>query len=209
MGSPRRARPVVRSYADGRARDRVASRGPDPVDAVRGLVGPPLADAGYDLESLTVSRAGSRYLVTVAVDRDGGLDLDAVAEASRVVSDVLDASEVDARLPAVLRGAYTLEVSSRGATAPLTAPRHWRRAVGRLVEVRLRGRADAPARTVTGRITATDDDGAGLDAEGMHLRVEYPDVVRAVVQLEFRRPPGGADAGREDDTEDDAEGESR
>lgn len=206
MGIPERARSGGRSPAESRGRDRTASPSPDPVDAVRGLVGAPLADAGYDLESLTVTRAGSRYLVTVAVDRDGGLDLDAVAEASRVVSDVLDASEVDARLPAALRGAYTLEVSSRGVTAPLTTPRHWRRAVGRLVEVRLRGREDAPPRTVAGRIMAADDVGADLDVEGTRLRVDHQDVVRAVVQLEFRRPPGDGGAG--DTAQDDAEEES-
>lgn len=168
-------------------------------EAVRALVAAPLSDAGFDLESVTVTRASARHVVAVAVDRDGGVGLDAVAEASRVVSGVLDAG--DDELPLALRGAYTLEVSSRGATVPLTAPRHWRRAVGRLVEVRLRGGDAVQPRTIVGRLTAAADDGADLDVGGAPTPVAYGEVVRAVVQLEFRGPPasGGAD---DDGTED-------
>ncbi len=153
---------------------------PAAAPAVAGLVSAPLAAAGFDLEEVHVTRAGARHVVAVSVDRDGGLDLDAVAEASRIVSAVLDACDGD--LPTALRDAYTLEVSSRGATAALTAPRHWRRASGRLVEVRRRG-----AGSVTGRLVSADETGADLDVDGSPVRVGYDEVARAVVQLEFRR----------------------
>nr|MDT0666278.1 ribosome maturation factor RimP [Micromonospora sp. DSM 115978] len=74
-----------------------------------------------------MTKAGARSVVRVVVDRDGGIDLDAVAEASRLVSAVLD----EGRGP--LPGAYVLEVTSPGVDRPLTRPRHWQRAVGRLV----------------------------------------------------------------------------
>jgi ribosome maturation factor RimP len=161
--------------------------GPSPAEsaeAVRAIVEPVLAETVFDLEDVVVTRAGNRHIVAVAVDKDGGLDLDAVAEVSRLVSEALDAQE--ASLPPALRDAYTLEVSSRGAAAPLQLPRHWRRSLGRLVEVRRRGGQGE----VTGRITAVDDDGADLDVDGATVRVEWDEVARAVVQLEFKRPPG-------------------
>lgn len=157
-----------------------------PADVLTGLLRAPLQAAGFDLEDIAVRKAGSRHVVAVAVDRDGGMDLDAVAEASRLVSDVLDAR--DDGLPPALRGPYTLEVASRGVDSPLTLPRHWRRAAGRLVEVRRR--QGAP---VTGRVRAADERGADLDVDGAPVRVDFADVSRALVQVEFSRP-GAPDA---------------
>ena len=89
------------------------------------LLGPLVTEAGYDLEDVAVTSAGRRSLVRVTVDADGGIDLDAVALVSRIISDALDA---DAANPRALSGAYVLEVSSPGVDRPLTEPRHWRRA---------------------------------------------------------------------------------
>src|SRR3954465_3991900 len=98
---------------------------------VRDVLEPVVAGAGYDLEDVHVTAAGRRSVVRVVVDRDGGLDLDAVAEVSRVVSGVLDETDGTGEAP------YTLEVTSPGVDRPLTEPRHWRRAAGRLVRVAL------------------------------------------------------------------------
>jgi ribosome maturation factor RimP len=151
-----------------------------PADALTAVLTGPLAAAGFDLEDVSVRKAGHRSIVAIAVDRDGGVDLDAVAEASRIVSAELDAAE--SRLPAALRGAYTLEVTSRGADTPLTAPRHWRRSIGRLVESRgMRG-------VIVGRVVAADDEGADLDSAKGVVRLPYSEAGKAVVQLEFTRP---------------------
>ena len=48
---------------------------------------------------------------------------------------------------------YTLEVSSPGVDRPLTEPRHWRRAAGRLVKVKVTG--EGPWRAGCSRPTAT------------------------------------------------------
>ena len=97
-----------------------------PVAAIRVLLAPVVAAHGVDLEAVSVSRAGSRSVVRVVVDRDGGLDLDGVAEVSRTVNAALDAVGDD-----VIHGSFVLEVTTPGVDRPLTEPRHWRRAAGR------------------------------------------------------------------------------
>ena len=99
-------------------------------------------NAGYDLEDVTVTSAGRRSLVRVIVDADGGVDLDAVAAVSRAVSEALDAdAEADRLLARRLRARGQLA----GVDRPLTEPRHWRRAVGRLVHGRRRRSERSPA----------------------------------------------------------------
>src|SRR4051794_2559490 len=146
------------------------------------LLGPVVAEAGYDLEDVTVASAGRRSLVRVTVDADGGIDLDAVAVVSRLVSDALDADAQNPASPRALAGAYVLEVSSPGVDRPLVEPRHWRRAAGRLVQV------DVDGRSLIGRVGLVDDAGVTLELDGSEARtVRWTDLGRGKVQVEFNR----------------------
>lgn len=136
----------------------------------------PLADVGLDLEAVDLTSAGKRRVLRVAIDKDGGVTMDDIADATREISRVLDESDV------MGQQAYTLEVSSPGVDRPLTLPRHWRRNAGRLVKV-----TSVEGDPVTGRITSSDEDGALLDVEGIEHRVEYADVDKARIQIEFKK----------------------
>ncbi|WP_232677730.1 ribosome maturation factor RimP [Nocardioides sp. R-C-SC26] len=162
------------------------------------LVGP-LAEAGFDIEAVEVTPAGKRRVLRIAVDRDGGITLDEVAEATRAVNAVLDASDVMGQLP------YTLEVTSRGVDRPLTLPRHWRRNAGRLVKVTL-----IEGGALTGRIGSSDEVSVELDVDGVASDVSYADVAKALVQIEFNRRAAGPDddSGDLDDEEHETDDDS-
>lgn len=137
----------------------------------------PLSALGLDVEAVEVTPAGKRRILRVAVDKDGGVTLDDVAEATREVSAVLDHSDVMGEMP------YTLEVTSRGVDRPLTLARHWRRNADRLVKVTL-----VDGEELTGRIFESDDTSAYVDISGQRRQVAYTDVSKALVQIEFNRP---------------------
>ena len=145
-------------------------------DRLAGVLTDPLAATGLDLEAIELTKAGKRSMLRVAVDKDGGVTLDDIAEATKEVSRVLDGSDVMGQQP------YTLEVTSPGTDRPLVLPRHWRRNQGRLVKVTL-----ADGRAVIGRIDASDEAGAVLDVDGTEQQVSFDDVDRAKIQIEFNR----------------------
>ncbi|MEU5780760.1 ribosome maturation factor RimP [Micromonospora lupini] len=191
----------------GRPRDGAGARGPRDATAPRGggdlaarrtrlrtVIEPVVNGVGYDLEDLSVSRAGRRHVVRVIVDRDGGIDLDAVADVSRAVSTALDAAEESGG--DILAGEYQLEVSSPGVDRPLTLPRHWRRNVGRLVKVTVRGavvlpgqRGEQPSgdRQLTGRVVGADDEGVRLETDDGQTLWAYAQLGPGRVQVEFTR----------------------
>lgn len=146
------------------------------------LLGPVVCAAGYDLEDVSVTAAGRRSLVRVSVDADGGIDLDAVAEVSRVVSAAIDDTDAEAPGGAEFAGPYVLEVSSPGIDRPLTEQRHWRRATGRLVRVQV------GEQTITGRVVDTSGSGVTLDVAGGQREVRWDELGRGSVQVEFNRP---------------------
>jgi ribosome maturation factor RimP len=98
--------------------------------------------------------------------------------------------------------AYTLEVSSPGVDRPLTEPKHWRRAVGRLVTAPLQpqnqGDRPGPA-TVTGRVTGADDRGVQLDVRGVSREFGYSELGQGKIQIEFAQLDDGADLGADEE----------
>lgn len=209
------SRPERVDRASGRAAGQRRERRPQPpaaarpatadVDQLSRLIEPVVHAAGMDLEAVRVSAAGRRSLLRVVVDADGGVGLDDIALISREVSAVLDARDELGGAP------YTLEVSSPGVDRPLTQPKHWRRAMGRLVSVtvtapaRPAGRADAARRpaSIQGRVAAVSSQGVTLEIDGDRREFGYDDLGPGRVQVEFGRPadgPGddGGDGGEPD-----------
>ena len=145
-------------------------------DRIEAELDDPLRALGLDIEAVDITPAGKRRILRIAVDKDGGVTLDEVAEATREVNRVLDESDVMGEQP------YTLEVTSRGVDRPLTLERHWRRNASRLVKVTFED-----GETETGRIVEAAAESVTLDFGGTRREVTYAEVKKALVQVEFNR----------------------
>ncbi|HVA03232.1 MAG TPA: ribosome maturation factor RimP [Acidimicrobiales bacterium] len=135
--------------------------------------------APLGLEVVDIERHSTS--VRVVVDRAGGVDLEAIASATRAVSAVLDAHDP---FPGQR---YTLEVSSPGVERRLRTPVHFERAVGEMVSVRTVAGGKGERR-VTGRLRAADADGfvlEGDDLSGGERRLSYDEVERARTVFEW------------------------
>lgn len=145
----------------------------DATAAVQELVAPALAQGAFELVDVEFSGA----VLRVTVDRPGGVDLDAVAEASRLVSDLLDRDDP-------VSGRYTLEVSSPGLERSLRTPEHFQRFVGQTISVKT-----APSvpgeRRLQARLDAADSE--GVELAGRWLR--YDEIERARTVFEWGPAP--------------------
>jgi ribosome maturation factor RimP len=132
-------------------------------ERVRSVVEPPLSAQGFEV--VDVERQGG--VLRVTVDRPGGVDMEAVTEATRLVDGVLDRHDLVA-------DKTTLEVSSPGVERPLRTPEHFRRFVGTQVAVKARPGTEGDRR-VAGVLEAADDDGVVVAGR----RLAYSDIERA------------------------------
>ena len=131
-------------------------------------------------------------VVHVTVDRQGGVDLEALTDANRVVSALLDERDP-------IPGAYTLEVSSPGIERTLRTPAHFAKAVGETVSVKTRPQVLGDRR-LTGRLVAADEDGLELAVGGVPeetVRLSYSDIDRARTVFAWgpTARPGGVSSG--------------
>ncbi|HEY1444993.1 MAG TPA: ribosome maturation factor RimP [Acidimicrobiales bacterium] len=141
------------------------------------------------LELIDVEVRGAQ--LTVFVDREGGVGLDDLSEATKDVSAALD--RIDP-----LPGRYTLTVSSPGLERRLRTPAHFARAVGETVTVRVDA-GTAEVRRITGTLQSADETGctlAGPDVPDGEVRISYDQIERARTVFEWGPAPRRAKSER-------------
>jgi ribosome maturation factor RimP len=140
-------------------------------DRVAAIVAPLADERGLALYDVEQHQASLRVLV----DRDGGVDIDTLAELSRAVSRALDDADPVA-------GKYTLEVSSPGLERPLRRPDHFAGAVGGRITVKTVPGSEGERR-LTGTLVAADDEGITVrpepGQEGEDRRLAYDEIAGA------------------------------
>ena len=147
-------------------------------DDVERIAAPVLKDAGLELIDVEL-RSGN---IVVTVDREGGIDLDALAAASKAISAAIDHEGVG---PA---GRYELEVSSPGLERRLRRPDHFRGFVGHKVAIRTQPGVEGERR-IEGEIVGVDDNGVVVAGTGLPeggRRLAYSDIERAHTVFDWR-----------------------
>ena len=137
------------------------------------ILEPIASNMGLDLEDVEIKSAGKHSIVQVSIDKDGGINLDEVAQISNQISEALDAKEV------LGEKSYTLEVGSPGIDRALTLPRHWRRNNGRLVKINFGSNSEI------GRIIESDEEKVSLEVKGKTRSINFDKIDKAFIQVEF------------------------
>lgn len=132
-----------------------------------GLLTPLVEAAGLELYDLEVVHG----LVRVTVDREGGVDLDALADLNSTLSRFLDEHDP-------MPGRYSLEVSSPGLERQLRTPAHFASAKGETVTLRV-VRAGAAALRVQGTLRDAGPDGIELETDDGVVTARYDEIERA------------------------------
>jgi len=129
----------------------------------------------------------------VTIDRpagvEEGLDMEAIALASRLIGRELDHDDP-------MGGHYTLEVTSPGLERSLRTPAHFQRSIGKTVALRLRDivtpEGERSERRLQGMLVAADEQSATIqlnDAAQTHRNVPYDKIDRARTVFEWGPAP--------------------
>jgi len=154
---------------------------------LEGLVRSVVEAAGLELVEVALHRGKGRQVLSVTVDRDGGVDLDTIAQTSERISRRLD-------LEGFEPGPFILEVSSPGIERPLKEPRDFWRRVGETVKVK----ASRPegTQTLTGTLVEAGADEVRIATDGGEHEVSYDDIVSARIvadwDVELRKKAEGS-----------------
>lgn len=143
---------------------------------IQRIAAPCTDELGVELEEVEIrGQQGSRK-VRLVVHAEDGLDIDVIARVSRRVGEALDEQDV-------IKGAYTLEVTSPGADRPLRTARDFARNVGRDVRVVQHAGADAGGRETIGTLASVDENEVRLEADGAEVTIPLGNVDHGKVIL--------------------------
>lgn len=156
------------------------------VEELRADLEPLLRELGFEAVELHLVPRRRDLLIrifvdTLAEDPEVRVTHGDCVRVTRAVADFLDAGER-------IEGPYVLEVSSPGLERPLTAARHYRRNVGRMLELTGAG-ADGRPYVRSGRLLEVLEESLRVElADGSLREVPFGEIERARVLPDFRRP---------------------
>jgi len=152
--------------------------------ALTELLEPLAEEHGYEL--VAVEQAGGRRtpVIRVLLDRQGGLDLDAICSANRWVGEAIDEADP-------ISGPYTLEVSSPGVDRPLRTPEHFERFAGETVTIKSRPH-EGHRGGWTGTLKGMEGTDVILEVDGETVRIPFESVHKARLKgvVSFNREGG-------------------
>jgi len=145
----------------------------------------PIAEKnGFEL--VAVEQAGGRKapVIRVLLDREGGVNLDAICEANRWVTEAIDEADP-------FSSPYMLEVSSPGVDRPLRKRVDFERFSGEAVTVKAKPSGEKRS-TWTGTLVGLEGDDVVLEIDGEQVRVPYESVQKARLKgvVSFNRERG-------------------
>ena len=156
------------------------------IEQVEALVEPILADLGFELVDIEYQREAHGWVLRFLLDREGGINLDECAVASREISSILDVEDV-------IGTAYSLEVSSPGIDRPLKKAKDFERFAGQLAKIKTVVGID-PENTGRNRKTfvgTLDGFEAGQvlmtlkEKNAVQIRIDLDQIDRANLEIEF------------------------
>lgn len=140
-------------------------------ETIRNIVEPVVAALGFQLWGIEYLGQGRHTLLRVYLDKDGGINIEDCAEASRHISSILDVEDP-------ISSEYTLEVSSPGLDRTLFTLEQMKAYVGATLKLRLTENFEG-RRNFSGILKDVVNDEVVLVADGGELVFPYELVEKA------------------------------
>lgn len=147
------------------------------IEEIQAVLEPIAAEVGVEIVEVEFKQ-GREPALTVYIDQEGGVDLDACERFHRAIDPVLDEFDPTFGAP------YTLNVSSPGLDRPLKTDRDFMKCVGEKVEVKL----FAPLKgkkTFESVLKGHDETCVYLDSDGEEWKLERAKIAKICRAIDF------------------------
>jgi len=138
----------------------------------------PIAERmGYIYVDTDFSKQGQRHVLTIYIDKKGGVTLEDCEAVSRAVELVLDEKDPIAE-------PYCLCVSSPGLDRPLKTKRDFERCMGEVVDVKLY-KPFMDKKEFTGRLASYSDTGITIETDENEIVFDLKETAKISLHLDF------------------------
>ena len=137
------------------------------------LVEKPLADRGYEIADIVISRYKARATLRLFVYSETPVTIGECASLSHLIGDLIDGTDL-------FKSGYTLEVSTPGLDRPLTTLKDFRYRTGETVRIEF---ADDDRKKKTAEIVNVSGDKVEFRNDSGQFALEMAEIKRAKIQF--------------------------
>ena len=131
---------------------------------VEQLLKQPVAELGYELCDVEFIKEYGDWVLTLYIDKEGGVNIDDCERVSRAVDPLLDEADP-------IEQAYMLSVSSLGLDRPLKKDADFARNIGKRIEIKLFAPKNGK-KEFTGELVSFDENNIVVKLESGELEIE-------------------------------------
>ena len=131
---------------------------------VEQLLKQPVAELGYELCDVEFIKEYGDWVLTLYIDKEGGVNIDDCERVSRAVDPLLDEADP-------IEQAYMLSVSSLGLDRPLKKDADFARNIGKRIEIKLFAPKNGK-KEFTGELVSFDENKIVVKLESGELEIE-------------------------------------
>ncbi|WP_329887273.1 ribosome maturation factor RimP [Pseudoramibacter faecis] len=147
-------------------------------DAIYELLKPQVTALGYELYEVDFEKAGKKRILTVYIDREGGVSLEDCEKVSREIGAFLDAADPIAET-------YTLQVSSPGLERKLTRLKHYRAVIGEMIDLKFFEAIDGKKQLCAVLRFVDDEKIVVQEGDAEPLTIPFKSIAKASLHFEF------------------------
>ena len=144
---------------------------------VEQLLKQPVAELGYELCDVEFIKEYGDWVLTLYIDKEGGVNIDDCERVSRAVDPLLDEADP-------IEQAYMLSVSSLGLDRPLKKDADVARKIGKRIEIKLFAPKNGK-KEFTGELLRYDETSIAVQLENGELTLERKAIALARPELVF------------------------
>lgn len=133
---------------------------------------------GYELVDVTYAKEGPNWVLTVFIDREGGIRMEDCEKVNAAIDPLLDEADP-------IEGHYYLSVSSPGLDRPLKGDADYRRNLGKEVLVTLYAPLDG-AKKFSGTLLAFDEENVRIQCKDGERILPRRNIAMAKPDIQFR-----------------------
>lgn len=149
------------------------------IKQIEPLVEKKLAALGIELYELKYIKAGSRSILRIFIDKEGGITVSDCEKVSHEISVLLDVENFSQK-------PYALEVSSPGIDSPLTTEKEFKRVVGNNIKLRLK-KSGGKNKTVYGKLTECSNGNLTVETQKGTEMISLSNVYNGKIELAFKQ----------------------
>ena len=148
------------------------------IDLVTAVVAPAIPEP-YELVDIEYEKLGGDYVLSVLIDKPGGITVEDTADLTEIISPLLDTIQPDP-----FPDQYMLEVSSPGLERPLKTKEALTNAVGQYINVSLYKAIDKKKQLV-GTLVSLNDGIVKITVDGKDMELPRDQIAKANLAVIF------------------------